>query len=118
MTFFIVMACIISYTMIGGFLGARHHHSLSKKCSYKNCWKGEWCGHCFASVYAVGLFWPIGVPLMLGVLAGANDKESRVEARRSKQIEEAKHKAELARIAREEDEELDRRLAALENRIA
>lgn len=64
-------------------------------------------------------FFPAIMPLAIGQVIQkhvAKERPSRAERKREKEIEDAKHEAELARIKRMAHEELDRELALLDQR--
>jgi hypothetical protein len=111
MTLLIVIASILAYVVIGGAVGARHHAIASRTC-HVNHFSSYWCSHVYISVWVYGLLWPLALPATAGVLIGLSDSATRTARRRTRELEEAKHKAALAREARIADEELDRQLEA------
>lgn len=61
------------------------------------------------------LAWPVALPLLLGIKGGTlvlgdGERLSRDERRRDKELTEARHKQELARIEAETTRELERAL--------
>lgn len=71
----------------------------------------DWIDH---PEVVISVFWPVILPAFLGASVVAlvtGDRLSRAERRREKELTEAKHRAELARIAFEEDQYLTSQLA-------
>lgn len=115
--FLIILAVVFGYTFIGSALFTRHHMIESRKCGYDgNHFGYNWCSHTYQSLWLFGVAWPAAIPVKGGQLLGGMDKAKRDEKRRSREIEEAKHQAELAKYKRIEDEELNRQLAAIDQR--
>ena len=75
-------------------------------------------GNAQCSAFFSSVAWPLMLPVALGIWASKIELsfDSLREKKKQREIEDAKHKHELARIKREEDEELNRQLAALETR--
>lgn len=115
-----ILLLVILYSFLGAMSGARHHAIESERCGAapQACFKPLWCGHCFVSVWVAGVFWPLGLPALVGAAIGGSTKERRIERRRAAELAEAEHVAELAKQKRIADYELDRQLAALENKTA
>lgn len=107
---------IFGYISIAGFVGRIYFQSVSKKCLSKNG-RHSYCEHEVGGFFA-GAFWPVTIAGSVGFLGaqsvGAAAKEEKAANRRKEEIAEAKHKAEIARLARMEHEELDRQLRSLE----
>lgn len=116
------------YAFIGSIIAGRHHALSSRICKYsdgiespnrygggthlEDCWgPSSWCTHITMSIWFYGALWFVALPITAGYLIGSTDKSGRIEKRRAREIAEAKHQTELARIRREEDEELDRQLS-------
>lgn len=97
-TILIFIGYIMAYFAVAGLSGARHHAIESSRCGSSDCWNSYWCSHCVVSVWLAGIFWPIGVPTLLGIKAGGTSRETRTKNRRTRELEEAKHKQELAKI--------------------
>lgn len=102
---FIVVAMV--YFFIGGLSCAKIGAIGAAKCSRRNH-NADDCGHLWASGASLFL-WPMIVPSFLGVNAGLL-RQNRDENRRARELVEAKHKAELARLKRIESDELDKQL--------
>lgn len=117
----ISILCILGYAFIAGLVGGRHNAISSADCKYRDgheatdrygttttqtCFKPYWCSHLLLTYFFFGPFWFIALPIAGGVLIGSRDKETRTKRRRARELDEANHRLELARIAREEDAEL------------
>ena len=120
----IFIAAVMVYAFMGAIVGSRHHAIVAPKCHWHNgakdrwgenqtCWTDSWCAHIYLSIYLFGAMWWLGLPVAAGTLVGKSNRESRAVARRTRELEEAKHKLELAKIARQEDEELELQIAKL-----
>lgn len=107
-TFLIVMAIIASHFVVGGFSYSKIQSKYRPLCEQHYC--DSDCGHSVAAGISVVL-WPVILPIMLGNAIGNSSGTSRAEKRQAKEIAQAKHEAELARIKRIAVEELDRELA-------
>ena len=118
------IVAVMVYAFIGGVVGSRHHALVSRTCEWasgekrdrdgdiETCIDPRWCNHIYRSVWMFGVFWWLALPASAGFLIGSSNKDTRIERRRTRELEEAKHKVELARLARQEDAELDLQLAA------
>ena len=96
----IVISCVFSYIFMGAYFGSRDHHRRGKDCTYypNRCFRQDWCSHGHISVWIAGVLWPFMGPIGLGIKAGGTSKESRTENRRAKELEEANHRLQLAKI--------------------
>lgn len=124
----IILALIaLAYVFIGSMIGGRHHALSSAKCEWKDgkndrygdfttCLTPGWCNHIYMSLWVYGVVWPVALPATAGFLIGTTTKQNRTDRRRADEIAEAKHKAEVARLARIEDEELTLQLEATRKR--
>lgn len=114
MTIFLsIVFSILTYAFIGAFVGSKHYAITGPSCHYfpKSCWGSRWCRHATFSFW-VGAGWFVMLPVTAGIFLGANSKAKRDLARQARELAEADHKRELARLARMEDEELTRQLHA------
>ena len=118
-TFLIILGSLLAYVFLGAAIGARDHAVRGLECKHypTYCYGGTWCTHATLSMW-IGILWPFMFPAVAGIKVGKRTKSTRVERRRARELEEAKHQAELARLARQEDEDLDKRLASLERKSA
>lgn len=100
---------VIGYSLICGMVGAASRPFLYKRMSYS--------GDVVVVGNALAVFWPVALPIILGILAGNaltnNSGDSRRSRKQEKELSEARHQAELATIKRRADAELDRQLEAL-----
>ena len=60
--------------------------------------------------FMAGLFWPVAIPFILGTMLCREATGTRAEKRREREIIEAKHKVELAKLRAEETAQLERAL--------
>jgi len=95
MILFIVFASIFFYLTGSGAMWNIQHKRLIAKCTYRE--HDFECGHWWTEMFSA-LFWPAVVPLALGHKLSGFDNESRIDRKHERQVEEAKHKQELARI--------------------
>lgn len=111
-----VIGYIMLHFVIGGFAYSQIQARYRPLCKYRGSQCDSDCPHSFFAGVSV-IAWPIIFPVMLGISLGEKKpKESRDEKRRVKEIAEANHKKELARIAMEEDAMLTHQLAAVKSR--
>lgn len=112
-----ILGCIMLHFIVGGFAYSRVQARYRPICKYRNTKQCDSeCGHSMLAGVSIVL-WPIIFPVMLGISVGeGKGGASRDEKRRAKEIAEANHKKELARIAMEEDAMLTHQLAAVKNR--
>lgn len=110
-----IIGGIFAYAMFAGLFGGMHHKKQKALCRHGSCWTNYWCSHAYASVYIFGLLWLPALPVLAGILASgvAGVPGTRVERRRKREIEEAKHQAELSEIKAREHAALDRELAII-----
>lgn len=97
-----------AYLVIGGSVYRNiqaHYRPLCRRAKISQC--DSDCGHSVLAGLSVFL-WPITLPVMLGV--NFKTPQSRNERRRAKELAEAEHKVELARIRAEETAQLERAL--------
>lgn len=110
MTVLIIIGCIIAYLTTGGYSYAAIQSRLKPKCTSRySC--GDH-GHDIVAGLSV-IAWPAVLPICLGVMMGNRSPVDRAQRKRAREIENAKHKAELARIKRLEEEEISRRIEAM-----
>lgn len=109
---FIVLACFV-YLSVAGFFYGRHYKALVAK---------HGCADTYCSVehggaaFFLSAFWLLTTPFLLGIgLAGGDDallktKGLKEKERREAELDEARHKAEVARLQRIENDEITRLL--------
>lgn len=117
LTFLIVLACIGSYLFTAGTVGRKFYAVSAVRCD--RC-SGRNRRSCVAthevSAFFTGVLFPLSVPLMLGMYGPAHsfgsggNRISRDEKRRTRELTEAKHKEELAKIQARTTRELERAL--------
>lgn len=105
----IVLASIFAYAVMAGGVGKRAQITAMRRCRYAT---HRSCEHGVTGVFS-GIFWPVVLPVFLGVLLGENDKQTRLEACKQKELEQAEHDSRIARERRVEAEEISRQLRAI-----
>jgi hypothetical protein len=96
MTFLFIMLYIMFHLTVGGLVCAKVQAALKPACKYKGTLCDALCGHSFAAGLSV-IAWPLTLPISAGLLMG-QDKTARTEKKHQRQIDEARHKQELAKI--------------------
>ncbi len=94
MLFILIVVPTVVYTSVAGYIGMRQFNTLQNRCG-----RGSH-GACMHEVPAclAGLFWPFTIPLLIGAALGdTNHRESVSERRKNKELQEERHKTELAR---------------------
>lgn len=114
----LIIGYIMLHLTIGGVAYAKIQAHYRPTCkyltpNYNNC--DSDCGHSFLAGAAIPL-WPVILPAMVGVLIGDRGCGTKIERRHAKEIEEAQHQKELARIRMEEDAMLNHQLASIERK--
>lgn len=123
MTYILYIALFIAYATVGAAVGSRYQTIAQRTCEWAegkpdrygticNCYDTSWCGHTYAAFWFYGALWWLALPMTVGLLVGTRDKDKRLKIKRAREIDAANHKLELAKIARREDEELDKQLEA------
>lgn len=110
-----ILGFLFAYAFIGGISYARREPQAIKErgCTHKNHYTGGWCSHTMASFWWYGVFWLPMLPVALGAKVGSSTSETRTQKRHARELDEARHQAELAKQKRIADAELDQQLAAL-----
>lgn len=120
----IIVGSIMGYIFIAGLLrGPYLARELSNcsKCEDGQCWD-EWQDEYgrkgttkktsravhIGNATSMAILWPFTAPFCAGSMIG--DRENRDISKRNREIESAKHKVELAKLRRQEDEELTKQL--------
>lgn len=115
MGFLILMLFAISYVAVGGYVFGRVHTLIKGDC--RKCRDPRTT--CFSShqdgAFFAGVLWPIGLPFYFAKRAGSSH-ENRDERRRRKELADANHQKELARIRMEEDAMLTHQLESIKRR--
>lgn len=115
-----ILACIIIpfYLFSAGYITSRILTRDVRTCHFDhergdhlNQWGEHRCDHSLA--YVIGIFWPIALPVRAGSFFGKQDRTTRLEKQRQKELEQAEHDTKMARLARQEAEELTLQLRAL-----
>lgn len=115
-----IIAGIFAYLAVAGFSYRKMeitHRLNCNRCSdeiggYTGSYHDPDMGWFFSAAV-----WPAVIPLVIGFgLSAKGQGLSRDEKRRAKELAEANHKKELARIAMEEDAMLTHQLASVKNR--
>lgn len=110
--YLILIPLLMAYFATSGYVFGKvngHYKSICKYQKTNNC-DGE-CGHVIGAIIA-GLLWPVSMPIAAGKVMSESDRTPRDAKRRTRELEEARHKKELARIQAETTAALER---ALEN---
>lgn len=103
-TFLLVVALVVAYFIFAGFVGNKMTRWYDRHTNMRIV-------DCQFTGVISGIFWPFVLPITVGISMA---KFSPGEYRREKEIKQAEHQAELARIKRIEEEETNRRLQALQ----
>lgn len=110
MLWLILVPALMAYFTMSGYVFGRmnsHYKSICKYQRTNNC-DGE-CGHVIGSIIS-GLVWPVALPIAAGKVLSNSERVSRDTKRRTKEIAEANHKHELARIEAKTTYELEKAL--------
>jgi hypothetical protein len=107
-----IVLSALAYCFMGGLVGGRYQAVESGKCAQSEHFGYNWCGHSLFTIWFAAPLWPVFLPASLGLKAGMTTPEDRASRRHKREIAEAKHKAELAKLERQETEELNRQLEA------
>lgn len=105
----IYILSVMAYFTMSGFVFGKLQNHYKPLCSYSasNC--DAECGHSVGSAIA-GLLWPVALPIAAGKVLSNSERVSRDQKRRTKELAEARHKKELARIEAETTYELEKAL--------
>lgn len=109
----LIILGVIIYASIGGFAYGTFHKAFEGDHRCKR--PGVYCYSDHETpAFFTAVLWPAAVPFVLASRKGEGKSLSRDEKRRQREIEEARHQKELARIRMEEDALLTHQLQALE----
>ena len=100
---------VVGYMFLCGVFGKASYRHLENTCTKEYCYDHE------LSSFFIGLFWPIAIPVVLGTVTKMPrlDHTSRDERRRTKELAEAEHQLELARLKAQESVLIDQQLRSL-----
>lgn len=113
MTTVIVVLGAFLYFVVAGVMRAKTIKAKKRVC--RGCRKaddGVLCRRHEGMGAAVGAFWPVSLPLIIGNEIGYRDKVTKLEQQRERELEEARHQTALAAEARRQAEEINRQLVA------
>ncbi len=111
MTALFITLYALFHLSVGGFSFQKIQTVGKAKCKYNrtgNC-DGD-CGHAVAAFLSI-IVWPAVFPVLFGSHLANNDKPSRVERRRDKELAEARHQTMLSEERARESAALDRELS-------
>lgn len=119
--FLMIVGAILIQVVISGAMGPSILNNLTSKCETKH---GEWdssyremtyrsCEDFHASeAYFVAFFWPVTIPFLVSSFFGKKyaigSKPVRIEAKRAREMEEAKHRTALSAERAKQLEVLER----------
>lgn len=112
----IVIGSIMTYLVVAGATMVNFTSWRERECP--SCAYGRRCTSDHkASGFFAGLLFPLALPLIVGTTVVPNfadaDRQPRAERRRQKEMEEAEHRVQLARVRAQETEALERSLKSL-----
>lgn len=94
----VIISIIMAYAVAGGASFSFIQSSFRPACKYYktgNC--DEFCGHSVVAGLST-LFWPIVLPMTLGIKVGSVLGPSGRQTKQEKEIEAAEHKVKLAEL--------------------
>lgn len=115
MIFLSILGGLWLYAIIAGLIGAKHHSIQRARYQHEKdyCFHGIWCLHATVSFW-LGVGWILTLPATLGIMLGNASRGSRVEARRQREMDEAQHRLQIAKVRAEETEALERALKPID----